>query len=181
MVLFVGRMDERYKGQLDLIDALDILRFRHPKLRLVFVGGGAALSDWREEARRRGVHERVTFTGRISDRELAEYYSTATLFAMPSENEGFGLVYAEAMAYSLPCVGSDWDAATEVISHGETGLCVPAHNSTALAGALSELLEDRGLRESMGRSGRLRFEKNFTAGVYREKLLVALREWGGFI
>ena len=177
MVLFVGRMDERYKGQLELLDAMQLLSARHPDLQLVFVGGGRSLDEWKVEARTRDLADQVEFTGRISDERLQQIYDRTAVFAMPSENEGFGLVYAEAMAHGVPCIGSDRDAAGEVIVDGETGFCVPAGNSTALADAISTLLKSPALREKMGRAGRRRFEEKFTASQYRRRLLATMRDW----
>ncbi len=176
-ILFVGRMDERYKGQMELLDAMVLLRRRLPDLRLVFIGGGSTLGEWKDEARRRDLSAIVEFRGRIAEKELSRAYEEATLFAMPSHNEGFGLVYAEAMAHGLPCIGSDRDAAREVIENGKTGLCVPAGNSTALADALQSLLRSADTRASMGTLGRQRFLANFTAGKYRERLNATMADW----
>ncbi len=178
-VLFVGRMDEVYKGQAELIDAVAILRRRWPGLRLVFVGGSPAVERWRSEAAARGVADQVEFTGRVSEAELDRQFRQATLFAMPSQNEGFGLVYAQAMAYGLPCIGSQRDAAGEVIAPGETGLCVPVKNAPALAAAIDTLAQSAALRSAMGRAGRARFEAQFTEQCYRRRFLAGIREWLG--
>lgn len=176
-VIFVGRMDERYKGQMELLDAMTLLRERLPNLRMTFIGGGQTLSEWSKEAVRRGLKNRVDFTGQISDSELRQHFRSAAIFAMPSENEGFGLVYAEAMAHGLPCIGSDRDAAREVIAHGETGLCVPAKNSTALADAVYTLIRSAQLRQQMGQAGRRRFLDKFTAAKNRDRWLTELKRW----
>ena len=176
-ILFVGRLDERYKGQGDLLDAMVLLRRRLPDLRLVFVGGGRSLGEWKEEANRRNLSAVVEFRGHTTAAELSHAYEEAMLFAMPSQNEGFGLVYAEAMAHGLACVGSDYDAASEVIVHGETGYCVPAGNATALADAILTLVRSPQLREQFGRAGRQRFTANFTAACYRDRLIAAATGW----
>lgn len=176
-VLFVGRMDEFYKGQMELLDAMALLQRRMLHLKLVFVGEGRALNEWKEEARRRGLAEIVEFTGRVTDDQLRRRYADATIFAMPSENEGFGLVYAEAMAHGVPCIGSDRDAAREVICHGETGLCVPARNSTALADAISSVIREPDLHSKMANAARRRFVEKFTTASYRQRLLSALSDW----
>lgn len=177
VLLFVGRMDERYKGQMELLDAMTLLRERLPDLRLAFVGGGQTLDEWKAEAARRGLSDRVEFTGRISEEELRQRYQSAAIFAMPSENEGFGLVYAEAMAHGVPCIGSDRDAAREVIAHGESGLCVPAGNSTALADAIFSLIRSNQQRSQMSLTARARFLAHFSAGKHRERLLTELKRW----
>lgn len=176
-VLFVGRMDERYKGQMELLDAMVLLRRRLPDLRLVFVGGGRTLDEWKSEAHMRNLSAVVEFRGHTSDAELYHAYEEAMLFAMPSHNEGFGLVYAEAMAHGVPCIGSDRDAASEVISHGQTGYCVPAGNATALADALLTMVKSPALRDQFGRASRERFTANFTGDQYRERLIAAMAEW----
>lgn len=179
-ILFVGRMDEHYKGQQTLLDAVELLRDRIPELRLVFVGGGVSLEWWRSEAIRRGLAEVVEFLGRTSDEELHAQYCRAAIFAMPSENEGFGLVYAEAMAYGLPCIGSDRDAAREVVAHGETGWCVPPGNATALAETLAMVIRDREMRHRMGVAGRARFEQFFSVESYRRRLRKTMENWAAF-
>jgi len=177
LLLFVGRMDERYKGQMELLDAMTLLRERLPALRLVFVGGGRSLDEWRAEAHRRNLQGIVEFTGRVSDEELQRRYKSAAIFAMPSENEGFGLVYAEAMAHGIPCIGSDRDAAREVIVQGETGYCVPANNSTALADAITTILRDPPMRIRMAQKARDRFMANFAMGSYRRRILETMHQW----
>lgn len=176
-VLFVGRLDERYKGQLELLDAMLLLRDRFSDLRLVFVGGGKAIDHWKQEATRRGLGQLVEFAGRVSDERLAEEYLEATIFVMLSENEGFGLVYTEAMARGVPCIAGDRDAAREVLEHGVTGLCVPAGNSTALADAISQLLRSPEQTKNMGLAGRERFLRNFSATQYRARLLAQMQDW----
>ena len=51
-------------------------------------------------------------------------YAEASIFIMPSTQEGFGFVFAEAMAYGVPAIGGNRDATPEVIMDGETGYCV---------------------------------------------------------
>lgn len=98
----------------------------------------------------------VRWFGHVSDRAtLAGLYAQATLFVMPSLFEPWGHVFFEAMAYGLPCVSSDHGATPEIISHGQTGLLVPAGRADPLALALLTLLRDPGLAEEMGRRAHL--------------------------
>jgi phosphatidylinositol alpha-1,6-mannosyltransferase len=176
-VLFVGRMDERYKGQTELLDAMLLLRDRFPSLRLVFVGGGKTLDDWRLEARNRGIAQSTDFLGRVTDEALTEEYRKATVFVMLSENEGFGLVYTEAMAHGVPCIGGDRDASREVIENGVTGFCVPAGNSTALADAISSLLKSPEVAMRLGIAGRQRFLTHFAAELYSRRFVKEINIW----
>lgn len=176
-VLFVGRMDERYKGQTELLDAMVLLRRRVPELRLVFIGEGRSLPQWKEQAAQRDLTGAVEFRGRVSEADLDRAYSEAAVFAMPSENEGFGLVYAEAMALGVPCIGSDRDAAGEVIVHGETGLIVPGGNSIALAEAIRTIVISPGLQAAMGGAGLARYRALYTPERYRTRLLARMQAW----
>ena len=93
---------------------------------------------------------------------------------MPSRQEGFGLVYAEAMWHGLPCVGSTADAAAEVIVDGETGRLVPYGDSDALANALAGLLLDPGRAAQMGEAARRRVLEHYSYPHFRRDLLEAL-------
>ena len=98
-------------------------------------------------------------------------YGQAAVFALPSRGEGFGLVYLEAMAAGLPCIGSTDDAAVDVIEDGRTGLLVRQDDVTALAGAVSRLLSDEALRRRMGEAGRARQQSVFSYANFRDRTL----------
>ena len=162
-VLTVGRMNsaERYKGHDELIDAWPSVRARVPDAVLVIVGTGDDQPRLAQKAARLVQDGAVVFAGFVSDRELDAYYRQAALFAMPSREEGFGLVYLEAMTRGVPCVGSLHDAAREVIEHGLTGTLVAQSDVTAMADAIARLLEDEPLRRRMGEAARQRVRREF--------------------
>src|SRR5207253_4242734 len=72
---------------------------------------------------------------------LLDEYERASIFVMPSLYEPFGIVFAEAMAHRLPCVGTNICAMPEIIAHGRTGFLVPPQDPIALASRLLQLLE----------------------------------------
>ena len=121
-----------------------------------------------------GLAECVDFLGRITDLELSRLYRRAALFAMPSRQEGFGLVYAEALWHGLPCIGSTADAAPEVIEAERTGRLVPYGDAAALAPTLVELLTDPTLRRSWGEEGMRQARERFGYERFRRDLLRAL-------
>jgi phosphatidylinositol alpha-1,6-mannosyltransferase len=178
--LIVGRMwsAERGKGHDALIAAWASVRRQVPESELWIVGGGDDVARLVAIARDRGVGESVHFLGRVSDRELGALYRRASVFAMPSRQEGFGLAYAEAMWWGLPCIGSTADAAGQVIVAGETGELVPYGDVAALERALVRLLSDPERATRMGEAGRRRAGECFGYGRFREDLLAAL-ELGG--
>lgn len=174
-VLIVARMHrgEPGKGHDALIDAWPRVRSAVPDARLWIVGDGSARADFEERVRVVGA-DGVEFLGRISDEELSTRYRRAAVFAMPSQQEGFGLVYAEAMWHGLPCIGSSADAAREIIRDGETGMVVPYGNPIALGESLVRLLRDPALREEMGQRARLEAENRFGFARFRGQLLDSL-------
>jgi phosphatidylinositol alpha-1,6-mannosyltransferase len=113
-------------------------------------------------------------TGFLDAAALDAAYRSAAVFAMPSRNEGFGLVYLEAMARGLPCIGSVLDAAAEVIDDGGTGYLVDQRDVGELSLRLIRLLRDRSLRQEMGARGRQRALQRFGYSQFRDRVVAAL-------
>jgi glycosyltransferase involved in cell wall biosynthesis len=91
-------------------------------------------------------------------------------FVMPSQQEGFGLVYLEAMNYGKACIGCRNDGAEEVIVHEETGLLLhDQHNISELVAALSKLLSDPAWTRSLGSRGFARLHQSFTAEKHQAR------------
>ncbi len=178
--LIVGRMwaEERGKGHDQLLEAWPGVRARVPRAELWVAGGGDDRERLEAKARELGLAGAVRFLGRVSDHELARLFRRASLFSMPSRQEGFGLVYAEALWHGLPCIGSTADAAGQVISPGETGLLVPYGEVAPLAEAVTELLLDSDRRERLAEAGRRQARQRFAYARFRADLLRAL-ELGG--
>lgn len=172
----VGRMSasERYKGHDELLECWPSVRTRCPEARLVVVGDGDDRPRLEAKAATAGLRDSVIFTGRIPDDDLSDVLARATLFAMPSRGEGFGLVYLHAMAAALPCVAATDDAAGEVVADGETGLLVSQGDRDALAAAVAQLLGDPTRARALGDAGRRRFDELFTYEAFRRRLAAVL-------
>jgi phosphatidylinositol alpha-1,6-mannosyltransferase len=175
-VLIVGRMwsSERGKGHDALLAAMPRVRERVPAAELWIVGSGDDRPRLERVARERGLGDSARFLGGISDRELGERYRRASALAMPSRQEGFGVVYAEALWHGLPCIGSTADAAGEVIDDGHTGLLVPYDAPEPLGAAILRLLTAREETERMGRAAAAEARRRFTFPRFRHDLLRAL-------
>jgi phosphatidylinositol alpha-1,6-mannosyltransferase len=177
-VLIVGRIcgEERYKGHEELVAIWPMVRQQVPDARLDIVGTGNAEAALRARAERLGLVESgaVRFWGRVSNEVLRERYRAASVFAMPSRGEGFGLVYLEAMAAARPCVASYEDAAREVVLEGETGLLVRYGDREGLCRVLVELLCDPEKRDRLGRAGRARVLAHFTEDQFGARVWEAL-------
>lgn len=174
--LIVARMnaDERFKGHDTLLDAWSAVRGAVPRARLVAVGGGDDVDRLRTRAAALGLGGAVRFTGHVSDATLAALRSHAAFFVMPSTNEGFGLVYLEAMRAGLACIGGSTDAAAEIIVDGVTGLLVQPDSPQALAAAMSRLFLEPELAKRMGAAGRARAEREYTLARFQTRVASAL-------
>jgi glycosyltransferase involved in cell wall biosynthesis len=111
--------------------------------------------------------------GRLSDEELDLVFAKATIFAMASEREGFGLVYVEAMAHGLPCVCVDVGASKEVVKHEEVGLVAKARDSQSLVDAIRRLIQDRKLYERLSSTAKSRAQTIFSNKMFKDRLIAA--------
>jgi phosphatidylinositol alpha-1,6-mannosyltransferase len=133
---------DRYKNIDRLIEALPALLLHWPDLCLMVAGEGDDRPRLQHITQRLGLSSQVIFTGRVSDAELVDHYRLATLFALPSQKEGFGIVFLEALGCGLPTLAGNRDGSCDPLADGAHGLlvdpCLP------LAPPLQALLERRG-------------------------------------
>lgn len=160
-LLSVTRLAEAYKGEETLLRAFARVRGLRSGLALVLVGSGPGLNRLRETANDLGLGDSVVFTGGVSDADLSALYRSCLAFALISEGEGFGLVYAEAMAHGKPCVATDADAACEIVRHTENGLVVPPRDENATASALRRLVAEPAFAARLGAAARADVERRF--------------------
>ena len=114
--------------------------------------------------------------GNLKEQALSAIYNCADVFALPSIQEGQGIVLLEAQASSKPVVAFNVGGAKETVRNGETGLLVKRGSSDELAEALLKLLGNRDLREIMGVRGRRFVTENFTWDICAQKMLDVYRE-----
>ncbi len=155
VVLCVARMYPR-KRIPDLLRAAGILRARIPGIEVRIVGRGpewAAVGRLHAEL---GLGNSVALLGDLTRERLAEEYVNASVFCLPSVQEGFGIVFLEAMAAELPVVACRIAAVPEVVLDGVTGLLVEPRDPGALAEALERLITDPERARQLGQEGRRR-------------------------
>lgn len=177
VMLSVVRMEkeDRYKGIDSVIESLPSVVREVGAVDYRVVGQGADVPRLKALAAELGVAGYVTFAGALSDSELRDEYRRCSLFVMPSEKEGFGIVFLEAMAHGKAVVGGAHGGTPSVVVDGRTGLLVKRSDTAALSRALVRLLGDPSLRERMGRAGRERLLADFTFASFERNLDEFLR------
>ena len=152
------------KGVFDLVQALAALTQKNPAIRLLFVGEGPDRPGLEQEARQRGVYDKVIFAGLRKDME--RMYAAMDIFTLPSTcEEAFGMVLIEAMAMGKPVVATRVGGIPEIVEDGVNGLLVPPGDVPALARALSRYIDDRHFCERAGAEGSRVVETKFSARV----------------
>ncbi len=138
------------------------------ELRVVVAGDGPERADLEDLAAAR-LGPRAVFLGRIPDETVPDVYAASDLFCLPSQLEGFGLVYVEAAYRGVPSIGAKVGGVPDVILDGETGLLVPPGDPDALATAIARLRDDPALRARMGEAARTRAYAEFTVERMAER------------
>lgn len=147
--------------------------------RLRLVGGGMMIEDLQRLAEDLNLSEKIDFLPQLPSTDLPAQYHKIDLFVLPSLTrpnwkEQFGRVLVEAMASGVAVIGSDSGAIPDVI--GNAGLIVPEADVAALCEAITRVMNDSALRDSLIEKGRQRFLTHFTqeqiasatVDVYRE-------------
>lgn len=135
------------------------------------VGDGPCRRTWERARDALGLQDRVRFLGTIPRQELLDRYRRAALFCLPSRQEGFGIVFLEAMACGLPIVAARAAAVPETVPDGEVGVLSDPSDAEALAASLRGLLEDPARRRAMGEAGR-RHAARYRADAVAAEFLV---------
>ena len=154
VLLFAGRIqplkapDVLLRAVAELLDQSPGLRSR---LVVPVVGGpsGSGLEhpeSLAQLASELGLDDIVRFVPPVAQEELARWYAAATLVALPSYNESFGLVAAEAQAAGTPVLAAAVGGLTTVVRDEHRGLRIEGHDARAWAAALRRVLEDADLR-----------------------------------
>jgi glycosyltransferase involved in cell wall biosynthesis len=175
IVLCVCRFYSRKRIQV-LLRAAALLRARVPELEVRIVGGGPEADRLRRLSRELRLEGTVRWLGDVAAGQLAAEYNGADVFCLPSVQEGFGIVFLEAMAAGKPIVAARAAAVPEVVRHG---LLVEPENDDALAGAIEKLYGDSQLRTSLAEHGRRdvqRFDMRRVARCFMETVSGGVRE-----
>jgi glycosyltransferase involved in cell wall biosynthesis len=133
------RSSDIYKGVDVTIQALPQIAKTFPNVKYLVIGRGDDRSRLAKLADDLGVSERVIFAGFVPTENLAAHYQLADAYVMPSQ-EGFGIVYLEALACGVPVLAGDADGSADPLQDGKLGWRVPHRDSAAVAVACVEML-----------------------------------------
>jgi teichuronic acid biosynthesis glycosyltransferase TuaC len=125
-----------------------------PDCRLGIIGEGPERGNLFTAASELGITSQVQFLGRRSRQQVADAMRRCAMFALPSEYEGLGCVYLEAMASGKPIIGCNGQGIAEIIEHGKNGLLVPPKSEDDLTTSLKMLLQNHDYRERLGSAAR---------------------------
>jgi phosphatidyl-myo-inositol dimannoside synthase len=134
-----------YKGVDITIQALPQIASVFPEVKYLVIGRGDDQPRLAQLAKDLGVSDRVIFAGFVPTEELVEHYRLADAYIMPSQ-EGFGIVYLEAMACGVPVLAGDADGSADPLQDGKLGWRVPHRNPDSVAAACIEILKGQDKR-----------------------------------
>lgn len=160
---FVGRLIPR-KGALDLVKAAPAIRAVRPDVRIVIVGDDPYEDEESEYAAAVRASDEVDHVGRVA--EAAGILGHLDVLVLPSRQEPFGTVVAEAMAAGTPVVATRVDGLPELIADGVTGALVEPGDTAALAVAVLRVLDEHATMSAAARTAAARFG----ADTYTERL-----------
>lgn len=146
-VLALGRNTSQKRFDL-LLRAWAMIAPRYPDARLSVIGPGDK-RNLQGLARRLGITDQVHLGDAVNDVQALMH--DASVLALSSQYEGFGMVLVEAMSCGVPVVATDCRSGpAEIVRHGEDGLLVRRGDAAAIAAAIDRLLGDQALRQRMG-------------------------------
>ena len=165
-ILCVGRLDDPRKNIGLLLSAYALLPDEvRNRVRLVLAGSSAPPDAFWARADSLGARDRVQYVASPSGEELIRQYQAASVFALPSDEEGLGMVILEAMSCAVPVVSTRSGGPDGIITDGEDGFLVPLDDAAAMAGRLQTLLENPSFNITMGRKARATIEARYDERV----------------
>jgi glycosyltransferase involved in cell wall biosynthesis len=155
---------------------------KHPNLKYIVIGDGSEMKRLIRLASNLGLTNHVKFLGRQPHNIVMTYMVATDIFSLPSWQEGFGVVYLEAMAHGKPIIACQGEGIGDVVTDGETGLLVKPQDVDSLVEALDFLLSYPDEAKAMGERARKLVLENYTWEKNAEKTVEiyskVLKGWG---
>ena len=173
-LLSVGRLSAP-KGYPILIEAVALLRGRGRNVRLTLVGEGPLRTALEGQIAVRGLGDLIYLAGACNHDRVVSFYDSSDAFVLSSFLEGVPVVLMEAMAMELPCVATWITGIPEIIETDVEGLLVPPASASAIADAVTRLMEDPEGARRLGIAARRKVLAKYHLGRNVERLAQEFR------
>ncbi|MEO6670911.1 MAG: glycosyltransferase family 4 protein [Ferruginibacter sp.] len=136
---------EKYKGYDKVLEAMVALRQTDPGIRYLLAGGYDEQERQHVESLvgKLGLKDNVIIAGFIPDDELAAHFAIADVYVMPSLQEGFGIVFIEAMYYGIPVIAGNKDGSVDALCNGKLGILTDPLDVEAIRESIARVLSNR--------------------------------------
>ncbi len=151
-LLFVGRLVPS-KGVVYLIKALVPVTKAYPNLKLLIIGDGPEVDKLKNLSSKLNLENNINFLGSQKNQDLPAYYNLADIFIGPSLQEGFGIVFLEALACGTPVIASEVGGIKDIIKPDKNGLLIKPADWKGLAQKIIELLSHEEKLIKLGQMG----------------------------
>ena len=167
---------------LDLnIKAISQLTEKYPDLKYLVIGAGPEMSALKQLTHDLSLDAQIEFLGELPHAKVMEYMAIADIFSLPSWQEGFGVVYLEAMAHGKAVIGCCGEGITDVIENNKTGLLVKPRKVKSLIGAIAFLLENLERAHEIGERAKKLVLENYTWEKNVQKYIEIYKELLGHV
>ncbi len=146
-----------------LLNAFKKISGNNPSLplKLIIVGGGSKDEEYKTLAKKLDIADKTFFTGKIEYAKVTKYHNMIDIFINVSRDESFGVSVLESSACEKPVIVSNVGGLKEVVKNGDTGFLIEINNVDNLVSAIEKLVNNKDLREEMGRKGRVWVQQKF--------------------
>jgi glycosyltransferase involved in cell wall biosynthesis len=172
VLMFVGGLDKAhyFKGVNILLKAFQKLSSEH---LLMIIGEGELKEDYKRQAEKLKIDDRVIFTGGIKNKDLVKHYNLGDCLILPSINQGeaFGIVQIEAMACGKPVIVSSLPGVRTVLKNDKTGFTFENQNVNDLVDKINQLFSNPNQYQKFCQNARNRVIEKYSDQVISKKLI----------
>jgi len=168
--IFVGRL-VFYKNLEVLINAIDLIRKKEPKVKLKIIGDGPYKQFLQNFSKKLHLEDSIEFTGYVSKEEKEKLISESNAMVFPSLFEGFGLVILEAFAQNKSVIVSDLRPMSDIILHEKTGFVLNPQKPEEWAEHMLRLIENPQMADMMGKEGNKVLKEKYNPDLMYQKIV----------
>lgn len=170
VIVTVGSLNMK-KGHAYVIKALKILIKKYPRIIYLIVGDGPEKENLTKLVKQLDLEDYVYFSGALPHATAMSVIKNSDIFILPSWDEGFGIVYLEAMLYGKCVIGSKGEGADDIITDGQDGLLIQKRDASAIVRSFTRLIENPEERRKIGDLGEKKVIRFFLTGHQIKKTL----------